>query len=273
MTRTNDRPLFSYLVPPRFRMKSPEVNLSAADFDLLRITVEDFRFATREVTTDLTEVAADIRSRSTILRRLLCERDLFNAGRFYSPKSDLRVTARMLDFSTIHAGVLVSCGNYPWAGDHLPGMTLEFSVQGVQPLNEPTWQYRDDADVSLSEYLDGLALAVLGTKVRRREIVKYVADKKAAHVSDRRKHLSEQAIDSAWSHLSITIVEQPFGRNVALNLVYLEVLSVIEALATSASIRRYIDDLERWLTSAEPYFVETHRSFGLSIPISPKAQS
>jgi hypothetical protein len=272
MARTNDRPLFSYLVKPAYQMKSPDMILSEGDFDLLRITVDDFRFVTREITNQLAEVAADIRSRSTILRRLLSEGDLFNAGRLYPPRSDLRVIARVLDFNPMHPSVLISCGNYPWAGDRLPGTAIMFSLQGVQPLISSTWQYRDNADVSLSEYLDGLALAVLGTSVRRREVVKYVANKKAAHVSERRKNLSEQAIDSAWSHLFITIVEQPSGHRVVLNLVYLEILSVIEALATSASIGPYIDDLDRWLMSAKPVFPEALKSMALTMPVSPIAR-
>ncbi|ESZ25403.1 hypothetical protein [Mesorhizobium sp. L2C067A000] len=200
--------LFSYLVKPHFRLKSPDRLLSEAEFDLARITVEDFRFVTREMTTSVAELPAEIRGRSTILRRLLSERDLFNAGRLLIPSSGLRVLARMLDFDPIHPAVLLTCGNYRWAGDRLPNIAAVFSLKGQPPLTGTPWRFRDDADVSLSEYLKGLAIAVHGTPVRRREVIKYVADKKAAHVSDHRKHLSEKAIDRAWPHMSITIENQ-----------------------------------------------------------------
>ena len=53
------RPLYSYVVPPQYRFQSPDALLSEQEYDLLRITVEDFLFVTREVTDDLAEVAAD----------------------------------------------------------------------------------------------------------------------------------------------------------------------------------------------------------------------
>jgi len=266
MGKSTTPPLFSYLVKPQFRLKSPDCVLSETDFDLVRITVEDFRFVTREMTENLAEVPAEIRGRSTILRRLLSERDLFNVGRLSPPRAELRVCARMLDFDPTHPAVLLTCGNYPWAGDRLQGVAAEFSVKGVPPLAGPAWDYRDNADVSLSAYLDGLAIAVLGTRIRRREVIKYVADKKAAHVSDRRKHLSEQAIDRAWSHMFITI-KNSMNELVHLNLVYLEVLSVIEALASSPSINQYIDDLGKWLESAELVYPDTGKRIDLTIPM------
>lgn len=261
-------PLFSYLVKPHFRLKSPDRLLSEADFDLARITVEDFRFVTREMTTNLAELPAEIRGRSTILRRLLSERDLFNAGRLLIPSSGLRVRARMLDFDPIHPAVLLTCGNYPWAGDRLPNIAAVFSLKGQPPLTGTPWRFRDDADVSLSEYLEGLAIAVLGTPVRRREVIKYVADKKAAHVSDHRKHLSEQAIDRAWSQMSITIESQG-KENIQLNMVYLELLAVIQALRSSESINDYIARMDKWLKSAEIVYPEGARYENVNLPIEP----
>ena len=75
------RELFEYLVAPSYQLTSPDRELTDAEFDLLRITVDDFRYVTRPVTRDLEEVAAELRTRSTVLRRLLCESDIFNIGR------------------------------------------------------------------------------------------------------------------------------------------------------------------------------------------------
>ena len=179
----------------------------------------------------------------------------------------------MLDFEPLHPAIIISCGEYPWAGDILPGMAIEVSVKGIDPTGEePPWNYRENADVSLSEYLDGLAIGVLGTRIRRRQVVKYAADKKAAHVTDRRKHPYEQALDRAWSHLSLHIVAE-YESRVELNVVYLEILAVIRALQESQSINDYIDDLASWVATAELASPGGSRPSGLSLPINPSNRS
>lgn len=260
--------LFEHLPAANFRLSEPDALLSLAEFELLLLTVEDFRFVTQELTDDLEELTAEIRSRSTILRRLLCQSDLFNVGKLLRPQTELRVSARMLDFEPPHQSILMSCGAYPWKGDILPGMSVALAMPGVEPLGRPTWSYRENADVSLTEYLAGLAIAVLGTRIRRREIIKYVADKKAAHVSDKRVHTYERAMDRAWSSLAITFVSTG-GKEVALNIAYLEVLAVIEALAQSPSINSYIDRLGTWAKTAVREANEGMRIAGQEIPRIP----
>jgi hypothetical protein len=259
---------FEYLSEANVRLSEPDRLLSLSEFELLKLTVEDFRFVTAEPTDDLDELAADIRSRATILRRLLCERDIFKVGRLMRPDAELRVSARMLDFEPPHPSVLLSCGAYPWKGDLLPGISLVFAIRGIEPAKRSTWSYRENADVSLTEYLDGLAIAVLGTRIRRREVVKYVADKKAAHVSEKRSHTCERAMDRAWSALSITLVSTE-NKEVTLNVAYLEILAVIEALAQSPSIGAYIDRIDAWTQTAMPEAREGSRSVGPKLPKIP----
>lgn len=268
MTKAAKEPLFSNLLTPQYRLADPTRVLSEADVELMAITVEDYRYVTRDVTEDLPSVPAEIRARATILRRLLSDHDIFRTGKVLRPQTELRVRARMLEFDPIHPSVLLSCGNYPWAGDRLPGISVGFSIKGVPPLTGTPWNYREDADVSLSDYLDGLAFAIVGTPVRRREVIKYVGDKKSAHVSDRRKHLSEQALDRVWSQLFITIAN-PEGQRVRLNQVYLEILAIVEALASSESIREYIDELQRWVRTAEATFPGAKSETIINMPIQP----
>lgn len=268
MPKNHDRPLFTYIASPTFQLREPDAVLTAVDLDLLQITVEDFRYITREVTDDLTEVTADIRSRSTILRRLLSHGDLFNIGRIYRPPAELRVNARMLIFDPLHSGCMVTCGGYPWGNDRLDGMTIEHKVDGVPPLNGTPWSYQD-GEVALSQYLEGLAIGIFGTPIRRKEVIKYVADKKAAHVSDKRRHKFEWALDCAWSGLSYTI-KASTGDYVRLNAAYLELLPVIEAIAESRSINSYIDAIDEWLKTAQPVFPSDVQPVGMSIRVKPK---
>jgi hypothetical protein len=260
--------LFEYVRTPRLQLSDPSAILSAADFELLSLTVEDFSFVTRSVTHDLNEVAADIRSRSTMLRRLLSESDLYKIGRLLAPKEELRVRARMIDFEPAHPAFIVTCGDNPWADDRLPGMALQFSIKDVADIEDCPWTYRENADVSLSEYLDGLAVSVLGTRIKRRQLIKYVADKKAAHVSEKRKHAFEEALDRAWYGMSMTIIDSE-GEVVRLNHVYMELLSVIEALQRSPSINGYIDDVRKWIGTAIFKFDDDVTPTGLTLPIEP----
>ncbi|MES1971691.1 MAG: hypothetical protein V4472_04475 [Pseudomonadota bacterium] len=269
MTDAAQPPLFSSIMRPSFQLSSPDRLLSEDQYERIALTIEDFRYVTREMTEDLDHVPAEIRARGTILRRLLSERDLFNVGQIMPPPSGLRVRARMLDFDPIHPALLLSCGNYPWAGDRLDGVSSEFSIKGVARIQGAPWKYRDDTDVSLSEYLEGLSFAILGTPVRRREIIKYVGDKKSAHVSDKRKHVAEQAIDRVWSQLYITMMRDD-GQSVRLNQVYLEILAIIDALSASPSIQGYIGNLERWIGTAQPVFPNAKVTHNIQLPMKPR---
>jgi len=265
---TSAPPYFNQFLAPHYRLIDPDRELSEPDFELIAITVEDYRHVTRAMAVELQFVPAEIRARATVLRRLLSDHDIFRAGRVLKPVADLRVRAKMLDFNPIHPSFLLSCGNYPWGEDRLPGISMSFEIRDVPPVTGTPWHYRDDADVSLADYLDGLAFAVVGTPVRRREVIKYVGDKKSAHVSDKRKHLSEQALDRVWSSLNLTI-RNPQGETVRLNQVYLEILGIIEALTTSPSIRAYMDKLEGWVATAEPFFRGAKLTTRMSMPIEP----
>jgi len=261
-------PYFAQFIPPHYRLTEPDRELSEADFELVAITVEDYRHVTRPMTEELTCVPAEIRARATILRRLLSDHDIFRAGKILKPEFELRVRARMLDFVPIHPALLLSCGNYPWVDDRLAGISMSFSMKGVPPVKGTPWSYRDDADVSLAEYLNGLAFSVVGTPVRRREVIKYVGDKKSAHVSDKRKYHSEQALDRVWSILSLNIRNEQ-GETLRLNQVYLEILAIIEALTTSPSIQSYMATLEHWVSTAEPFFRGAVSTTRLSMPVEP----
>lgn len=245
--------LFENLCPPQFQLSGLNVVLTAGDFELLNISAEDFRFVTREVTEDLSEASADIRSRSTMLRRLLSESDIFNIGHIYPPKGELRVQARMLEFEPVHPAFIVTCGDYPWANDRLPGAGIEFSFKDLPSVDECPWSYRENADVTLSEYLEGLAVTVLGVRIKRRQLIKYVADKKSAHVSSKRKHTYEHALDRAWASMSM-IIKNSDGEFTRLNYVYMELLSIIDALRRSESINAYVRAVERWIGTAQITF-------------------
>lgn len=251
------------------RLKAPDAILKPSEYEKLRLTVEDFRFVTQEPTGALSELPAEIRARSTILRRLLVARDLFHAGKHFPVNGELLVAGRLLDFNPPHPTVIVSCGNYPWKGDLLPGMAATFSIKGVAPMTErPGWNYIEEASLPLTDYLKGTAIAVLGTSISRHQLIKYIADKKAAHASDKRSHIYERAMDAAWNTLAITIVATDKSQ-VVLNIAYLETLAIIEALAQSQTIVDYINRLDCWLDSAETEIREGEWEVGNEIPLMP----
>jgi hypothetical protein len=250
-------PYFAQFLPPHYRLTEPDRELSEADFELVAITVEDYRHVTRPMTegwpaslprSGRAPRSCDAFSRITIF---------FGRERFSSQNPNCAFAPECWNSPHI-SGILAELRQLSWMDDHLAGISMRFSMKGVQPVKGIPWRYRDDADVSLPDYLDGLAFAVVGTPVRREEVIKYVGDKKSAHVSDKRKHHCEQALDRVWSILNINICNEQ-GETLRLNQVYLEILAIIEALTTSPSIRSYMDTLEHWVSTAEPFSATQYR--------------
>lgn len=267
MTHPHDR-TSPVLGKPKFRLKNPDVTLDPEQFELLAITSEDLRFLATLVSDDVIENAPAARFVSTTLRRLLCDGDLGRAARLAGWTEPFLVRTRMLDYADPHPRVIVTCGGGRWGRDRMPDSSADFGGAGIGPPPHE-WSRRDNVEIDLNKYLDTLAYAILGTRVRRRDIITYVANKKAAHVSDTREKPAHQVLDHMWHGLFLTR-EDAEGNRETLNAVYIELFGILVALVESDSVQRFASRLLEWLGSYEfEYGPEVGKKYAIQFPVTP----
>ena len=242
------KPVGPILGKPSFTLRNPDRTLTQDEFELLLITSEDLRYLGFLIREQFIDSAPDIRAMSTMLRRLLCEGDLHKTANLAKWQTPFTVRTRVLDYQELHPQVIVSCGGYRWGNDVLPGMGVSFAGKDIAapPAN---WDFREDVTLDIKQYLDTLAFSIIGTRVRRHEIITYVANKKAAHVSKNRSKPAHRVLDNLWHGLFISRRDQE-GNVESLNAVYLEMLNIINAVAESESIQRFARTLREWISTA-----------------------
>lgn len=266
-TRDDRKPVLGC---PKFRLSNPDVTLTADQFELLSITYEDLRYLGIMEREDLIDNPPAIRAASTTLRRLLCDGggDLRKAARVAGWQEPFLVTTRLLDYDRPHPQIIVSCGGGRWGRDRMPDCATYFGGENT-PEPPQEWTWRENVSVKLSDYLDSLAFAITGTKVKRHEVVTYVANKKAAHVADGRRRPAHEVLDHMWYGLYLHRVD-PDGDVETLNAVYLELLSILVAIVESPSIQRFSEWLiARLNTYQREYGPEVARRYDLQFPFTP----
>lgn len=254
---------------PLYQLRSPDKLLTSGEFELLQITEEDLRLIAEPLGEDFRETAAQVRARSTILRRLFNEGDIHKVINLSGWKEPITLRGRVLQYDELDPLLMLSCGEYRWGDDVLPGMGLLFGGPTIAPQTDPQWSYVENAELDLKSYLETTAFAITGTRVRRQHVISYVASKKAAHVSDKRNNEAHEALDHAWTSLSMTR-ERPEGGYETVNLVYLELLNIITAIGESESLKAFVEHLRRWASTAEvTWDAATETKMGFSLPIKP----
>lgn len=252
-----------------YRLSNPTKQLNAEQYEQVLITAEDLRFLSKSLHGEMLDFAPDIRAKSVVLRRLLCDGDLFKVVNLSEWNEPLQVNGRLLLYAEPDPLMVVSSGHYRWGNDTLPGISIQYADTHRPDKVEADWSYKENAAMLLTDYLDSLAFAITGTRVRKRDAISYIANTKAAHVSDRRKKPAHTALDHAWFSLNITRID-PEGNPETLNVVYLELLSIITALAESENIKSFVDHLEAWLRTAEISFgPEVVKRMKLELPMEP----
>lgn len=234
---------FQYLVPGTGRLITP------GEYELLLVTAEDLAHLIKLADDDWFEYAAEIRPYSTVLRRLVgSSRDLYRAASLAKWHKPFTVEATILDYQEPHGQVIACAGNWRWGADTIPYTSSIFGGKNVPPPPKD-YSYREGVRLPLKKYLNSLSFAITGTKVRRSDVISYVANKKAAHTDDRRDTPAHQALDNVWDSLFFTRVRSD-GTAESLNAVYLEITTIIHAIAESPEIRAFADQLARMLSHA-----------------------
>lgn len=256
------------IAKPKFRLKNPDRTLEAEQFELLAITSEDLRFLAMLVEDDVIENAPAARFVSTTLRRLLVQGDLGRAARLAGWTEPFAVRTRMLDYDNPHPRVIVTCGGGKWGQHRMPDSSSDFGGEGMDPPPHE-WSRRDNVEIDLNKYLDTLSFAIFGTGVKRSDIINYVANKKAAHVSDTRGTPALQVLDHVWHGMFHTRVNSE-GHAETLNTVYIELFGIVVALVESPSVQRFADWLLEWLSTYKFEFgPEVAKKYAIEFPITP----
>lgn len=223
--------------------------ISPGEFELVTIRAEDLSHLIALIDDHWFETAAEVRPFSTVLRRLLTgSGDLHKAAKLMRWDIPFRVSARMLDYENPNGQVIACAGGWRWGGDTLPDSSAIFGGEGIQPPPKE-WTHRDGLRLPLTRYLESLSFAITGTKVRRRDVISYVANKKAAHTDENRSSKAHEALDDVWHSLYLTRVGDD-GSQDTMNAVYLELLSILYAVAESTEIRAFVAHLNSCLSQA-----------------------
>ena len=243
--------------------------LPPSDMEHLIITVEDLIFIRGLVREHELDNPPVLRSISTPLRRLLLDGDLNKAANIVEWREQFTVNARVMNYDDPNPLVIVNCGNCPWGEAYIPSMgSLLGSTTTIQ-RQDVDYSFHEDVQLSLNDFLKTLAFVITGTKVKRAEVISYIANKKAAHVSPNRDRPAHWVLDHAWQGLSVTRVDDS-GHAERINTVYLELAGIAAAIADSTSIGRFISYLADCLQSAEPFAgEEVAKTVGITLPVEP----
>lgn len=254
---------FDYRVAESGRVLKP------AEHELLAITAEDLIFARNLVLDGELDNPPVLRSISTLMRRLLLDGDIHKAAKILGWQEPLTVRTRVLVYDEPNPLVIVSCGHAPWGNARIPSMGSLLGSTSSKSRDDMEYEFRDEVEVSLKQLLNSLAFVVTGTKVTRGEVISYVSNKKAAHVSDSRHKPAHWILDHAWQGLTVTRIRDD-GYAETISSVYLELAGIIYSVAESPSISRFIDKLVSTLSNLEIVkSPDAAKSVGLSLPISP----
>jgi hypothetical protein len=254
---------------PKFRLREPDAVLSADEFELLGITAEDLRFLAASAGEDWIETPPEIRAVSTILRRLFVQGDIHKAANLAGWNEPFEVKTDLLIYENPHPQVIVVCGGNRWGGDTMPSTSSTFGGPGLSaPPQE--WSFLKDQTISLQRYLASLSIAMIGTRIKRSDIIKYVSNKKAAHLSETRHNAAQELIDHLWHGLFMTRKDGD-GNLETINFVYLELLGIINAVAESESIQMFAKHILKWVSGYEfEYGPEVSQRYDLQFPVDPR---
>jgi hypothetical protein len=164
--------------------------------------------------------------------------------------------------------MIISTGGYEWADDVLPGIAVQVGPDAAMS-QKADWEYVETEFATVGQFLDSPAMYIRGARIRRRDIVTYIANKKAAHVSESRKRTQHDAIDKAWSTLGITIARDDGGGQAFVSVVYLELMSIVRSIARSPDVEGFLRDVSGWLATAVPYAAEAEIFGHIGIRIEP----
>ena len=210
--------------------------LAEADLELIRIISADLQFLRDEWDENIDDDS--LRRTSPVLRRLLVHNDLHRAwkasgfeGQATVISSTLKPILQVLPLQAIE---FASAGGANYQGMEIRALLLmrqsgyEAQAKRLADLPPP------EETLPLLSFIDEASVIVRGIPVRRRHVIKYVANKLGgAHLDRRRGKTKEEMIfDLLDKSLNAYLfLEKP--------AIYFELLSIGQAIASSEDLKRF----------------------------------
>lgn len=223
------------------------MSFTPQDLELIELVEEDLIHIGAE--TEPTCTDHQLRRVSVQLRSLLVEDNLIKCWRLLGlvPKQPVIIAPR-LRTEGLDARATAVAGGGQVGGAMIANVRL---VEGWAPSpDEITAMYEKEkgdweAPWNLSDYKESCGVFVNGMKIKRRQIVSYVANKKGgAHLDSSRKKDEDtyKALDESLKGLTFGGEMNALGEKVTegKNIVYMELLSIGQQLYASADIQRLI---------------------------------
>ena len=206
---------------------------------LVKTVVEDLEYLRNEWGSDVED--ATLRRGSVILRRLIVQGELFKVWRELELDGKPKVTAPRVEYFLTPANkkriVFVVAGGGKYQGLEIALVILN---RGSAPIEAPPDANPQEHEFSLAKFARSTSIYVKGVKIRRQEIIQYVANKLGgAHVDHRRRgKLAKkfEALDESIGLFQVQGAPEISGKN----SVYFELLSIGQLLAHSKSMDRLI---------------------------------
>lgn len=227
--------------------------LSENDRELLGIVLDDLKHIQKESNPECSD--HQLRRISVQLRGLLVEDRLFRAWRTLGlqPKAPAIIAQRLrtdhLDENALAVAAGGQIGGASIAGvQFMPGVV-------ATPEDAKRMYEQGKADLeykfSLSEYKDSCAIFVKGKRVKRVQLVKYVANKKGgAHLDASRKDEEIYSLlDAAGENLVFGGTKSDSINVPGKNAIYLELLSIGQNVSSAPDIQRLMTECANALTA------------------------
>jgi hypothetical protein len=191
-----------------------------------------------------------LRRDSTILRRLLIDGDLNEAWKMLGFKQKIFVFAPraeyFLETKESHKINFILSGGGLYQGIFA---ALAIHNKGKEAVTLPSHINPIEHKFTLSEFLDSVSIFVENTKISRRELIQYVANKLGGvHIDFSRKGRLAQKFET----LDRNIDRFKFEGKLALrgkNTVYFELLSIGQLLSNSKDIKQFSLKAEEFVLS------------------------
>ncbi len=212
---------------------------------LIKIVCEDLIYLKKEWDQEISDES--LRRSSNVLRNLLVEDQFGKAWRIVGFEKqprikapDLELCIEGLDLSKI---TLAQAGGAFYHGMQI--MAFAFGKYILTPEQRKKRAQKTpeslEREFYLTEYLDSPCIIIKGTKINRRQLIKYVANKLGGTHVDFRRNPSIDA-DKKYIVLDSTPNNLEIGEKKA---VYLELLAIGQSIAKTSDIEKFISMVDK----------------------------